>query len=97
KQIAAGRTKELVLGKYRILDELGRGGFGEVYKALHTVMNRTVAIKVIAAEKVGDSRAREWFLREVLAVTQLHHPNIVMAYDANDDADKLYFVMEFVD
>jgi eukaryotic-like serine/threonine-protein kinase len=97
KQIAAGRAKELVLGQYRILDELGRGGFGEVYKALHTVMNRTVAIKVIAPEKVADSRAREWFRREVLAVTQLHHPNIVMAYDANDEGGKLYFVMEFVD
>lgn len=97
KQIAAGRAKELVLGQYRILEELGRGGFGEVYKALHTVMNRVVAIKVIAAERVADSRAREWFLREVHAGTQLHHPNIVMALDANDDAGKLYLVMEFVD
>ena len=97
KQIAAGRAKDLVLGKYRILDELGRGGFGQVYKALHTRMNRIVAIKVISPERVADSRAREWFRREVLAVTQLHHPNIAMSYDADEADGQLYFVMEFVD
>jgi eukaryotic-like serine/threonine-protein kinase len=97
KQIAAGRAKDLVLGKYRISDELGRGGFGEVYKALHTVMNRTVAIKVIAPERVADSRARDWFRREQEGVAKLHHPNIAMSYDADEEDGKLYFVMEFVD
>jgi eukaryotic-like serine/threonine-protein kinase len=97
KQITAGRAKDLVLGKYRILDELGRGGFGEVYKALHTRMNRIVAIKVIAPERVADSRARAWFQREQLAVAKLHHPNIAMSYDADEANGQLYFVMEFVD
>ena len=97
KQIAAGRAKELVLGQYRILDELGRGGFGEVYKALHTMMNRTVAIKVISPERIADERTREWFRRELLAAAQLHHPNIAMSFDANEENGCLYFVMEFVD
>src|SRR5262245_32257702 len=72
KPIAAGEGKSLVLGQYRLLDELGRGGFGHVYRAIHTLMNRIVAIKVIAPDRVEDCRARDWFRREVLAVTQLH-------------------------
>jgi serine/threonine protein kinase len=97
KQIWAGKAKALVLGQYRVLDELGKGGFGEVYKALHTMMDRVVAIKVISPELVEDSRARQWFRREVLASTQFHHPNIVMAYDANEVDDVLFLAMEFVD
>jgi serine/threonine protein kinase len=97
KRIVAGQGAGLAMGKYHILDELGRGGFGQVYKARHTVMNRIVAIKVIAPERVRDSRAREWFKRELLTVEQLHHPNIVMAYDADELDGNLYFVMEYVD
>src|SRR5207248_1892552 len=52
KRVHAGKAEGLVLGQYRVLDELGRGGFGQVYKALHTVMGRVVAIKVIAPELV---------------------------------------------
>ena len=89
-------THPLNLGQYRLLDELGRGGMGQVYKALHTIMGREVALKVISPELVSDPVAVEWFLREVRASTQLNHPNIVMAYDANE-ADGLYFlVMEYV-
>jgi serine/threonine protein kinase len=97
KRIVTGQGKGLVLGQYRILDELGRGGFGCVYKAMHGIMNRVVALKVIAPELVEESRARSWFRREVLAATQLYHPNIVMAYDANEVDDMLFLVMEFVE
>jgi serine/threonine protein kinase len=96
QQLWAGKTR-LVLGQYHILDKLGEGGFGQVYKALHTLMDRQVAIKVISPELVEDSRAREWFRREVLATTQLNHPNIVMAYDANEVDEVLFLVMEYVD
>jgi serine/threonine protein kinase len=89
-------TQPLSLGQYHLLDELGRGGMGRVYKALHTIMGREVALKVISPELVSDPVAISWFLREVRASTQLNHPNIVMAYDANE-ADGTYFlVMEFV-
>jgi serine/threonine protein kinase len=97
KRIFAGQGKGLVLGQYRILDELGRGGFGCVYKAMHGIMNRVVALKVIAPELVEESRARSWFRREVLAATHLYHPNIVMAYDANEVDDMLFLVMEYVE
>jgi serine/threonine protein kinase len=96
RQVYSGDTQPLALGQYRLRDELGRGGMGRVYKALHTIMGRVVAIKVIAPELVQNSVAVEWFRREVRASTHLVHPNIVMAYDANE-ADGLHFlVMEYV-
>jgi serine/threonine protein kinase len=96
KQLWLGKARGLVLGQYRLLEELGQGGFGQVFKALHTMMHREVAIKVISPELVQDSRARAWFHREVLACTQLCHPNIVMAYDANEVDDTLFLAMEYV-
>src|SRR5258708_7543777 len=90
EQIWAGKAKGLVLGQYRILAELGRGGFGCVFKARHLIMNRVVALKVISPELVNDARARARFRAEVLASTQLQHPNIVMAYDANEVDEVLF-------
>jgi serine/threonine-protein kinase len=97
RRVWNGQIKGLVLGQYHVLAELGRGGFGQVYKARHTVMDRVVAIKVIAPELVQDQRARDWFRREVLTITQLYHRNIVMAYDAHEANNALFLVMEFVD
>jgi serine/threonine protein kinase len=97
RRLAEGEGAGLVVGQYRILEELGRGGFGQVYKALHVVMERVVAVKVIAPELVEEDRARALFKREVKAATQLYHPNIVMAYDANEDEGLLFLVMEFID
>src|SRR5262249_43874997 len=71
-------------------------GFGCVYKAVHTLMGRVVAVKVISPEWVKDERARNWFLREVKAVTQLSHPNLVLAYDANEADGVLFLAMEYV-
>jgi serine/threonine protein kinase len=96
RQVYAGETQPLALGQYRLLDELGRGGMGRVYKALHTIMGRVVAIKVIAPELVQNPNAVEWFRREVRASTHLVHPNIVMAYDANEAAGLHFLVMEYV-
>jgi serine/threonine protein kinase len=97
ERICAGEGKGLVLGQYRILQELGRGGFGCVFKAMHLIMNRVVALKVISPEMVNDGRARAWFRREVLATTQFQHPNIAMAFDANEVDDVLFLVTEYVD
>lgn len=96
RQVYSGDTQPLNLGQYRLLEELGRGGMGRVYKALHTIMDRIVAIKVIAPELVRDPVALEWFRREVRAGTQLVHPNIVMAYDANEAEGLHFLVMEYV-
>ena len=96
-RIVGGRPQHLVMGKYRILDELGRGSFGRVYKAEHRVMNRLVALKVITPELLTDSQSRSWFRREVLANTRLHHANIVMAFDADEVDGNLFLAMEYVD
>jgi serine/threonine protein kinase len=96
RQVYTGDTQPLALGQYRLLDELGRGGMGRVYKALHTIMGRVVAIKVIAPELVQNPIAVEWFRREVRASTHLVHPNIVMAYDANEAEGLHFLVMEYV-
>jgi serine/threonine protein kinase len=96
RQVCAGDTQPLTLGQYRLLDELGRGGMGRVYKALHTIMGRVVAIKVISPDLVRNPIAVEWFRREVRATTQFVHPNIVMAYDANEAEGLHFLVMEYV-
>jgi serine/threonine protein kinase len=93
----AGNPKGMVLGQYHILEELGRGGYGRVYKAEHTLMNRQVALKLIAPDLVEDKKVRAWFRREVMALTLLNHPNIVMAYDADEIDTLLFLVMEYVD
>ncbi|MBW3600366.1 MAG: serine/threonine protein kinase, partial [Planctomycetes bacterium] len=83
--------------RYRIVELLGRGGMGDVYRAEHKVMNRPVALKVIKPELVQNDAAVRRFHREVQAAARLHHPNIVTAYDAEQAGDLHYLVMEFVD
>jgi serine/threonine-protein kinase len=70
---------------------------GRVYKALHTVMGRVVALKLMNPELSEDEPARQRFLREVRTVTRLSHPNIVLAYDANEADGVLFLAMEYVE
>ncbi|HEX4129631.1 MAG TPA: protein kinase [Pirellulales bacterium] len=95
--IYGGAHKNLVLGDYVILDKIGAGGMGQVFKAHHRRMKRVVALKVLApaAMKSGDGLAR--FQREVEAAARLSHPNIVTAFDAGEANNVHYLVMEFVD
>lgn len=97
EMLLAGRTDGFVLGQYRILDEIGRGGMGRVFKAEHQTMHRVVALKVLANNLTRSERNRQLFQREVRAAARLVHPNIVTAYDANQIGDRHYLVMEFVD
>ncbi len=97
ERLLAGRNTGFLLGQYRILDQLGRGGMGRVFKAEHATMKRVVALKVLASDLMKSERARDLFLREVRAIAQLVHPNIVTAYDANEDDGRYYLVLEFVD
>jgi serine/threonine-protein kinase len=97
RYLLEGKGEELVLGQYRLLDEIGQGGMGKVFKAHHAVMDRIVAVKVLAPDLDPQPHARTWFDREVRLVTQLHHPNIVMAYDANVVGGRRFLVMEYVE
>jgi serine/threonine-protein kinase len=85
------------LGQYRILQRLGAGGMGEVYKAIHLAMDRVVALKVLGPNMVQDPRARARFQREIRGAGRLNHPNIVMAHDADEAAGHYFLVMEFVE
>ena len=89
-----GRTNGFTLGQYRIVDQLGQGGMGRVFKAEHQTMGRTVAIKVLAPQHTKTEKARELFMREVRAAGRLMHPNIVTAHDANELDGRHYLVME---
>jgi len=97
EKLLTGRTDGFLLGQYRVLEELGRGGMGRVYKAVHKTMGRFVALKLLAPELTKTDKARELFDREVKAAARLNHPNIVTAYDANHAGDRCYLVMEYVD
>ena len=92
-----GTPQCLVMGQYRILDEIGKGGCGCVYKARHHLMDRIVALKLINPIASKNVSHRELFLREIIATTRLFHPNIATAYDANEDNDQLYFAMEYIE
>ena len=78
------------------LDRLGEGGMGEVFKARHQRMKRIVALKIIRNDKVANASVLLRFNREIEAAAQLMHPNIVLAYDAAEDGDTHFFVMEYV-
>ncbi len=93
--VRAGKSDELVLDDYLIIDEIGRGGMGRVYKARHTVMQREVAVKFTIADD-SNQEAEDRFRREVEALSKLVHPNIVSALDAGYRNDRCYLVMEYV-
>jgi serine/threonine protein kinase len=97
ERLLVGITSGFVIGQYRILDQLGRGGMGRVFKAVHQTMNRIVALKVLAPHLVETEKAQLLFLREMRAIARLAHPNIVTAYDANHVDERYYLVMEYVD
>jgi serine/threonine protein kinase len=83
--------------RYEILGLIGKGGMGDVYKARHRKMERTVALKVINRGLVRKTEAIDRFQREVKAAAQLSHRNIVTAYDADQAGDFHFMVMEYVD
>jgi formylglycine-generating enzyme required for sulfatase activity/tRNA A-37 threonylcarbamoyl transferase component Bud32 len=96
-QLFQGRGQELVLGAYILLERLGEGGMGHVYKARHRNLGRIVALKLVRKERLARPNAVARFHREIRAAAQLNHPNIVLAYDADQIGDAHFFTMEYVD
>jgi serine/threonine protein kinase len=97
ERLLAGRTQGFVLGPYVILDRLGAGGMGQVFKAMHRDMDRVVAIKVLPKSRRSSAQAQARFMREVRASAKLDHPNIATAYDVGRQGDVTYLVMQYVD
>ena len=90
------RFEALRIGNYEILDRIGAGGMGTVYKARHRRMKRIVALKVLLQAAGGSGKFAERFQREVETIARLSHPNIVMAFDADECETGPFLVMEFV-
>ncbi len=95
--IYQGKAAGLVFGEYLVLDKLGAGGMGQVFKAQHRRMKRIVALKVLPPQATKSPNAVRRFYREVEMAGKLVHPNIVTAYDANEAGGLHYMAMEFVD
>ncbi len=86
-----------ILGNYELSACIGRGAWGAVYRARHTKLDQTVAVKVLDSSRLQSTQAVDRFLQEMKAAGQLNHPNIVRATDAGEDRGFHYLVMEFVD
>jgi len=84
-------------GRYEIHDRLGSGGMSTVYRATDSILERTVAVKILAEHLSDDERFVARFRREALAVAQLIHPHIVQVYDTGIDDGRHYIVMEYVE
>ncbi|MEM7561114.1 MAG: protein kinase, partial [Planctomycetota bacterium] len=97
KAIYEARIKGLTFGEYIILDQLGKGGMGIVYRARHRRMDRLVAIKVLPRFAMATKGMVGRFYREVKTAGKLMHPNIVAALDASEDDGLHYLVMEYVE
>jgi eukaryotic-like serine/threonine-protein kinase len=96
KRFLSNKPQGLLVGKYVILDRIGSGSMGRVYKAHHPMMDRIVALKIIAPEIASNDRVVARFQREMKLVGRLDHPNVVRAYDADQLHQILYIVMEYV-
>jgi predicted Ser/Thr protein kinase len=85
------------LGKYELIEEVGRGAMGEVYKARDPLIGRSVALKTITASLIGDEELLERFYREARSAGALEHPNIVTIYELGKEGDVPFIAMEFLE
>ncbi|MCI0340833.1 MAG: protein kinase [Planctomycetales bacterium] len=85
-----------VVGGYRLLERIGRGGMGTVYKATQLSLNREVALKILSAKYTDDKTFIAMFVQEARQAAALNHPNIVQVYDVGKAKDTYYFSMEYM-
>lgn len=97
EKLLLGKHKGFFLGKHKLLGHLGTGGMSTVYLAEHTVMHHKRAIKVLPKAKLTNSSYLARFQREAKAIASMSHPNIVRAYDIDNEKDTHYLVMEYVE
>lgn len=97
EKLMQGKYKGFFLGKHKLLGHIGTGGMSAVYLAEHSVMKHRRAIKVLPKSKLGKSSYLERFRREAKAIASLNHPNVVRAYDIDNERDTHYLVMEYIE
>src|ERR1043165_4616437 len=85
------------LGNYRLIDRLGAGGMGEVWRAEDTRLLRPVAIKILSERIANDPEWKARFLREARTIAQLNHPNIATIYAIEQEGEKVFIVMELIE
>jgi serine/threonine protein kinase len=85
------------IGKYKVLEKIGQGAMGEVYRAHDPILNREVAVKTISADLSADDHLRKRFQREAQSAARLNHPNIITVYDYGEEQGKIYMAMELLD
>src|SRR6476659_2704563 len=98
-QLLSGKWRKFLIagGKYKLLELLGIGGMGKVYLCEHRRMRRLVAVKILPIDRLKEPTSIERFEREARAAGALDHPNIVRAFDLDQDDDLHFLVMEYVD
>lgn len=96
EQLLLGKYRGFTLGKYRILERIGAGGHSTVYLAEHVVVKRRVAMKVLTTARANSPDALARFYREARAAGTLDHPNLVKAYDVDQDNGLHFLVMDYV-
>jgi serine/threonine protein kinase len=96
-QILQGRSKGFWVKRYKILDQVGIGGMARVFLAEHAIMRRKVALKILPTSKCADPPSLARFLREARAIASINHPNVIRAYDIDQDADFYYIVLEYAE
>src|SRR5262252_3573143 len=98
--MANATAESRVLGHYRLLEKIGSGGMGEVYRAHDDHLDRDVAVKVLPSGDTGhkgiDSKAQRALRQEALTLSRLNHPNIAQVYDFDKEGDTDFIVMELV-
>jgi tRNA A-37 threonylcarbamoyl transferase component Bud32 len=97
RKVKIDRANEILFGPYLILDKIGEGGMGKVYKAVHARERRVVALKVVRPQLVTNRVVIRRYKREAAAAAALDHPNIVSLYEADEVAGRYYIAMEYVD
>jgi serine/threonine protein kinase len=85
------------VGHYEIVEKLGQGGWGAVYKARDTRLDRLVALKVLSATRLADEKHRRRFMQEARSASALNHPNIVTIYDIVSAGSEYYIAMEYIE
>ena len=97
--LSAESSKKLImdLGKYHIFEEIGHGGFGTVYRANDTTLDRIVALKVLHPQYLSDQKFIESFKREARMMARVSHPNVVQLFEVGDLKGQIYIAMQYFD